>query len=86
MQVQSLGQEDPLEGGMATHSVRGSTLIVTLPDTIVTICMSYFTTRDPGKEHKLISHHQLGEFGKGQNETPRVRLPPRILLFGIHLG
>ena len=57
---------------MATHSARGSTLIVTLPDIIVTICMSYFTTRGPGKEHKLISHHQLGEFGKGQNETPRV--------------
>jgi len=86
MQVQSLGQEDPLEEGMATHSVRGSTLIVTLPGTIVTICLSYFTTRVPGKQHKLISHHQLGEFGKGQNETPRVRLPPRILLIGIHLG
>ena len=86
MQVLSLGREDPLEEGMATHSVRGRAPIVTLPGTMVTICMSYFTTRGPGKEHKLLSHHQLGEFWKGQNETPRVRPPPRILLLGIHLG
>ena len=35
---------------------------------------------------ELISHHQLEEFGKSQKETPRVWLPPRILLTGIHLG
>ena len=86
MQVQSLGQEDPLEEGMATHSVRGSTLIVTLPGTIVTICLSYFTTRVPGKEHKLISHHQPEEFRKGQKKKPHVLPPPRILLTCIHLG
>ena len=39
-----------------------------------------------GKEHKLISHHQPEDFGKGQKETPRVRPPPRILLAGVHLG
>ena len=35
---------------------------------------------------ELISLHQLEEFGKGQNETPHVRPPPRILLSSIHLG
>ena len=29
MWVQSLGQEDPLEEGMATHSIRGSILTET---------------------------------------------------------
>ena len=35
---------------------------------------------------ELISHHQLGEFRKGQKVTPLVQPPPRILLAGIHLG
>ena len=35
---------------------------------------------------ELISHHQLGEFRKGQRVTPLVQLLPRILLSGIHLG
>ena len=35
---------------------------------------------------ELISLHQPEEFEKGQNETPHVRLPPWILLSGIHLG
>ena len=34
----------------------------------------------------IISHHQLGEFRKGQKVTPLVQPPPRILLAGIHLG
>ena len=35
---------------------------------------------------ELISHHQPEEFGKGQKEKTHVWPPPRILLFGIHLG
>ena len=35
---------------------------------------------------ELISLHQLEEFRKGQNETPHVWPPPRILLSGIRLG
>ena len=38
------------------------------------------------KNRELISHHQPEEFGKGQKETPHIRLPPRILLSGIHLA
>ena len=33
-----------------------------------------------------MSLHQPEEFGKGQNETPHVQPPPRILLSGILLG
>ena len=35
---------------------------------------------------ELISHHQQGEFRKGQKVTPRVQPPPRILVTDIHLG
>ena len=35
---------------------------------------------------ELTSLHQPEEFGKVQKETPSVRPPPRIHLFGIHLG
>ena len=35
---------------------------------------------------ELISHRQSKEFGKGQKETPRVHLPPRIPLASMHLG
>ena len=38
------------------------------------------------KNRELISHHQPEGFGKGQKETPHIRLPPRILLSGIHLA
>ena len=56
------------------------------PGTIVTICMSCFMTGGPGEEHWTNNLHQLKEFGKGQNETPHVCPPPRILLSGIRLG
>ena len=35
---------------------------------------------------ELTSHHQQGEFRKGQKVTPRVQPPPRILVTDIHLG
>ena len=54
------------------------------PGTVVTICMSCFTTEVLVREP--ISLHQLEELAKGQNETPHVQPPPRILLSGIHLG
>ena len=38
------------------------------------------------KSLELTSHNKTEEFGKGQKETPHVRLPLRILLPGIHLG
>ena len=54
------------------------------PGIVVTTCMGYFTTGGAGKE--LTSHHQPGEFGKSQKETPCVLPPPRIILAGIHLS
>ena len=56
------------------------------PGTIVTICMSCFRQEVLVRNTELRSHHQLEEFRKGQKETSQVRLPPRILLSGIHLG
>ena len=43
-------------------------------------------TGGPSKEHGANKPPPTREFGKGLKETPRVRLPPRILLAGIHLG
>ena len=51
--------------------------------------MSCFMTGDPGKEYgtdKPPTDEKPEEFGKGQEETPRVRLLPRIPLASIHLG
>ena len=54
------------------------------PGTIVTICVSYFTT-GPGKEHgtnKPPPARRVWERSKGDTVLP----PPRILLAGIYLG
>ena len=45
--------------------------------------MSCFTTGGPGNTERISL--QPEEFRKGQNETPHVQPPPRILS-GIHLG
>ena len=81
----------------ASQTVRGNTLTETThphwPDTIITVCVSYFTTRGKnyyyqGSSTELTSHHQLEEFRKGQKETPHSDVPPlpRILLASIHPG
>ena len=49
------------------------------PGTIVTICMSCFTTGGPGKEHGTNKPPPTGRVQEGQKETPHVRPPPRIL-------
>ena len=57
---------------------------------MVTTCLSYLTTRGPGKEHRtnrLPSTGRTQERSKGAEEMP-VHMsyePPRILLTGIHL-
>ena len=71
--------------------LRGNTL-TEWPGTIVTI--SYFMIEGPCKEHgtnkppptRLGKVKRRCQFGKGQKEMPRVLLPPRILLVGIHPG
>ena len=64
------------------------------PGTIVTMCVSYFMTGGPTKEHGtiffflellIISYHQPEKLRKGQKEMPCVLLPSRILLLEIYL-
>ena len=78
---------------LSTKSLRGELLGETLTETAcpgqaktVTVCMSYFTTGDPGKEHQeLTSHHWPEEYRKGQKERgdasphvlPTSQNPPR---------
>ena len=53
---------------------------------MVTICVSYFTTRSPGKEYGTHMPPPTRKIWERLEETPCVLLPPRILLAGILLG
>ena len=68
--------------------VRGSTLTGTTHpgQTPQSACMSCFRQEVPGRNRKLISHHQPEALGNGQKETPHVRPPPRILLARLLLA
>ena len=66
--------------------VRGSTLIETAHPGQAPFAWVVLWQEVLVRNTKLISLHELEDFRKGQNETPHVQPPPRILLSGIHLG
>ena len=66
--------------------VRGSTLIETAHPGQAPFAWVVLREEVLVRNTKLISLHELEDFRKGQNETPHVQPPPRILLSGIHLG